>query len=373
MSMTAPKYAALAGQLLERVQRDAAGPPSPEDRAHAIAQIEQAIRRTNRRRRIVRSSWAAAAIIALGLGAARYAGRGATVLTLPRTTAVASAITVIGHPLGGGATVIDTSSSTPLAEGRSLSPGNRILARPDGHVALTLSTGTELTVEEGADVSIVESDANQVFAVRVGALRAHVAKLDEHQRFIVQTPDTEVEVRGTSFHVAIAESDPACGEGTITRVKVDEGVVSVRHNEQEVRVAAGQEWPSGCSARASAPTVTRPARGGPVAVPSHAAASAPTSGVESPSASDLGEQNDAFARALSAKKRGATAEAVEDFEQFVARYPSSQLVESALAQRMQLLRGIDPARATAAAEQYLARYPKGFARSEAEALRRSAP
>jgi outer membrane protein assembly factor BamD (BamD/ComL family) len=90
-------------------------------------------------------------------------------------------------------------------------------------------------------------------------------------------------------------------------------------------------------------------------------------------ASDLGEQNDFFATALAAKKRGAAAEAIQGFEAFVARYPSSSLVESALAQRMKLLRGVDAGRAKRAAAEYLARYPRGFARADAEAIERQAP
>jgi len=90
-------------------------------------------------------------------------------------------------------------------------------------------------------------------------------------------------------------------------------------------------------------------------------------------ASDLGEQNDGFHKALEAKKRGAKREALAAFDAFVARYPSSPLVESALAQRMQLLRTMDSVRARAAAEQYLGRYPRGFAASEAESIRRASP
>jgi hypothetical protein len=282
---------------------------------------------------------------------------------------------VVGHPIGGGATIIAGGAPVPLVDGRSLASGSRILARPDGHVALALSTGSQLTVEEGGDVSIDQSDSSQIFAVHAGALRAHVAKLEPQQRFIIRTPDSEVEVRGTSFHVAIAESDPTCGQGTITRVTVDEGVVSVRHGQEEARVGAGQEWPSGCIARVSAPTVARPGKSAATVPPVHTTTGVGSSSAVEPTqaSSDLGEQNDSFARALAAKRRGANAEAIEAFEAFVARYPQSPLVESALAQRMQLLRTSDPARASAAADQYLARYPKGFARAEAESIKRQTP
>jgi hypothetical protein len=136
---------------------------------------------------------------------------------------------------------------------------------------------------------------------------------------------------------------------------VSEGVVVVRHAGVESRVEAGQQWPSGC---AQAPVATRGSSG-----------SSAARGPASPApASSLGEQNDMFADAMSAKRRGDVGEAVADFDRFLSRYPSSQLAESATVERMRLLRSADPARATMAARQYLGRYPNGFARAEAETI-----
>jgi hypothetical protein len=157
-------------------------------------------------------------------------------------------------------------------------------------------------------------------------------------------------------------------------VTVYEGVVSVRHSGQEARIAAGQNWPSTCVELHDQPTeraTKRPVGSSPQR----------TASVETPSSapeplqpgSDLGEQNDLFGRALAAKRSGVTGEAIQGFEAFISRYPSSSLAESAFAQRMKLLRTVDRARAAAAAEQYLARYPHGFARADAEAIRRDAP
>lgn len=373
--MTAPRFDALAGRLLERAQSGATdAPPAAQDRARAIALIEGAIRRRNRRRLAVRGTFAAAAAALIGLGATHFVGQRASLqaASVPPLRAV-PAITVVGHPTGGGATVVETGSRAPLSDGKALAAGSRISARPDGHVVLSVSTGTRLTVEEGGEVSIVDSGADEVFAVHAGAVRADVAKLTAGQRFIIRTPDSEVEVRGTSFRVAMVEPDPACEGGTVTRVNVYEGVVSVRHAGREARVAAGQSWPSGCATKEAVPMV-RPDASHVVAAQARpiipeASSVARTAQLES----DLREQNDAFAQAFAAKRRGATTEAIASFERFVGRYPSSSLVESALAQRMQLLGGVDRARAATAAEQYLARYPKGFARAEAEAIGRRAP
>jgi hypothetical protein len=368
--MNAPRLDALAGRLLERARSGHVDPPHPENRRQAILLVERAIRRKSRRRAVVRASFAAAAMAVLGLGLARFGLHRAAPLAAqpPRT---AAGIVVVGHPTGGGATVVQTGTQAPLTEGRSLPTGSRIRARLDGHVVLSVSTGTELTVEEGGEVSIVDSGPSEVFAVHAGAIRAEVAKLHPGQRFIIRTPDSEVEVRGTSFRVAVTEGDPACEGGTVTRVSVFEGVVSVRHSGEEARITAGGEWPNGCTGRKEPPAE---ARGEKARLGARRPASGPSSQIESvrPS-SDLAEQNDCMARAFAAKRRGAIQEAIQGFETFVARYPTSSLVESALAERMRLLRGVDAARAVKAAEQYLSRYPKGFARSEAEAVFRMEP
>jgi hypothetical protein len=82
----------------------------------------------------------------------------------------------------------------------------------------------------------------------------------------------------------------------------------------------------------------------------------------------LAEQNDRFAEAIAAKRSGNASLAVVRFERFLATYPQSALAESAAVERMKLLAAADPARGAAAARQYLARYPAGFARAEAEAI-----
>ena len=85
-------------------------------------------------------------------------------------------------------------------------------------------------------------------------------------------------------------------------------------------------------------------------------------------ASTLGEQNDLFAEAIVAKRSGESQIALATFDRFLATYPSSPLAQSAAVERMRLLRAAQSPRAIAAARQYLARYPNGFARAEAEAI-----
>jgi len=380
--MTTPRFAELAARLLGRDRSDAPTTLALEHRAEAIALMEEAMRRRRRVRSAIWTASAAAAIVLVGVGARRFTASSLPVSTAQSSWPAPSAVTVIGHPSGSGATVVDTGSQAPLVDGRSLPPGSRIVARADSRATLSLSTGTQLVIEEDGDLSILDNSDHQLFALGAGSVRAQVAKLADRARFIVNTPDAEVEVRGTSFRVAIVEADPRCEGGTVTRVSVDEGVVSVRHAGNEAHVAAGQRWPSGCVALPESPSGQQQAsveRKVKVTVRDTAARPTParvaTVSAVPPAttASDLAEQNDAFAAALAAKRRGETRSAVAAFERFAIRYPSSTLVESALAQRMELLRATAPEAASSVARQYLARYPKGFARAEAEAIQRSQP
>ncbi len=140
-----------------------------------------------------------------------------------------------------------------------------------------------------------------------------------------------------------------------------EGVVVVRHAGVESRIEAGGQWPSACSPPESAPL--------PVAagVKSSAGASHPAKSVRS-QASDLAEQNDLFAEASSARRRGDVQAALAGFDKLLAKYPTYPLAENAYVERMRLLRSVAPDRAVASARAYLARYPTGFARTEAESL-----
>jgi hypothetical protein len=202
--------------------------------------------------------------------------------------------------------------------------------------------------------------SSQVLRLSTGSIDLHVAKLSARQRFVVGTADSEVEVRGTKFHVSIVRPDPSCGEGTPTRVAVTEGVVVVRHEGSEVRVAAGEVWPSGCTHTAAL------AADGPRA-PGQAAASNLTQ------SSTLREMNDLYGRAIDARNRGDVRGALATFDRFLAKYPSSALAEGATVETMLLLARVSPSQAAAVARHYLAAYPSGTRRAEAETILSDAP
>jgi ferric-dicitrate binding protein FerR (iron transport regulator) len=354
--MTAPLYARLAAKLLARELRASSPPPSAAERAAATGAIERALAGRARARRLRR--WlggvaAAAAVAAVVAGAARWTTHRAQPLAKgpePQTHAPTSEVQVVGYSVAGSASVVSSGSPAPLDDRRALPAGSRIVTPAGSRAVLAFTSGTQVLLGESGDMTIADEHDTQALRLDHGSLELHVAKLAAHQRFLVQTADAEVEVRGTAFRVFLVPQDRRCGGGTPTRVAVSEGTVVVRQGGQESRIEGGQQWPSGCSPAASA---AHPAP----AVASHGVA-----------ASSLGEQNDLFGEAMSAKRHGEASKAIDSFSRFLARYPASALAESATVERMRLLRQADPDKAVAEARQYLARYPRGFASAEAEEI-----
>jgi hypothetical protein len=256
-------------------------------------------------------------------------------------------------------------AQAPLVDGRAVASGSRIVTPPNGQATLSFSTGTTASLGPGADMSIQEEGGSEVLRLDGGSVDLHVAKLVAGQRFLVDTVDTEVEVRGTRFHVEVVDPATACAGGVVTRVAVSEGVVVVRHAGVEASVAAGDVWPSGC---ATAIGIAPEAGAGAGAAHPARVARSPVP-VEAPArASDLAGQNDLFAQGKAAWRRGDGSGALAAYDRLLARYPGGQLAEYAWVERMRVLRSTAPDRAPASAREYLARYPSGFARPEAEAL-----
>jgi FecR protein len=199
--------------------------------------------------------------------------------------------------------------------------------------------------------------------LRRGKVALKVPHLAPRQYLAVETSDTVVEVHGTAFSVQV---DPAsAGEATpTTRVSVLEGVVSVTHHGARTLLTAGQSWvtPSQPTVASDVtPDVTEPAP------------SAPLKNTEAPAihppAQDLAEQNRLFAAAQRARISGQTSGALQSFEVLMRRFPRSELAQNARVEHFRLLKASGRrAEASRSAASYLAAYPHGFARSEAQAL-----
>lgn len=364
-----PHYAHLATELLEREPLPEAKAPSAMQRARALSLMAQEVRVAAARRR--RRRFIGGAISGVALAAAAAVAWFSLHSSHPPAPSSRSAWARV---VRGQAQLVHAGQPTAM-EAATVDAGDHVVTGSDGRATLTLSTGTHVAVAEASDVEVVSQGQTQVFALRAGEITLDVAKLIDGERFLVRTDDAEIEVRGTSFTVAVVPPDAACGDGSKTRLDVAEGVVVIRALGREEKIAAGDHWPRGCvkaiDPPAPAVTTIAPAPTTTIAPPT---VSAPRPAVSSSSTSAivpgsiLAAQNDLFAVATAARKRGDVAGAIAGYERYLAKYPGSGLAESATVERMRLLAKVAPDRGAVAARAYLAQYPGGFARAEAEKL-----
>ena len=341
------RYALLAARLLRsaraRIRPQRSLPPE-----HTIAMLAGVITvAAGRRRRRRAAALAGAATgmlglaLVLALGLKRTASLPASALREPspaanqRFVAEGSAIASVTAADG---------EVQPLLIGQEWHAGERL--RSDAlPIALTGADGTTIEVDPRSELQLVRADVERWFRLARGAVSAHVTKLKAGERFVVATPDAEVEVRGTRFQVTVVPSDEACGQGVVTRVAVSEGVVVVRSLGDEIKVEAGHHWPLGCPERTLSPERPAPERA-TVSV-KHAparASSVRSEPAESVSASTLATENDLFSSALKAGRAGDRREAVELLDVLLARFPQSPLRQSAASARAKLSESIPPAR-----------------------------
>jgi ferric-dicitrate binding protein FerR (iron transport regulator) len=250
--MNAPHYARLSARLL--AQESSVEPqPSSERRAETLAVISRALR-AKTRRRALRARAAGLAVVALALSLGYVCVRKPPRVTRAAESHVVSA--VLELPGNGAEIVGPAGTRTPLGS-LGLRPGRRLLAGSGAGATVQLSTGTRLAIEHDTSLQFENAGPDQRFFLAHGALQAKVATLAAGERFVVRTPDAEVEVRGTVFRVTIVAPDADCGSGTVTRVSVDEGLVEVREAGASSFVRPGESWPAHCGP--ALPVATPPA------------------------------------------------------------------------------------------------------------------
>jgi hypothetical protein len=341
------RYAELAARFL-RTARTRIGPHRAAPPADAVATLAGVIRDTvarRRRRRVVRLAGAVAgtlvAALALAMILTRSPAPGSTATSvapplLPRPAFVAEGSAVATITTRGGA-------MQPLSPGQAWHPGERL--HTDAHgVALTTGDETAIAVTPHSELELVRADAERWLRLGSGAVEVHVAKLRAFERFVLATPDAEVEVRGTRFRVAVVPAIEGCGQGTVTRVSVTEGVVVVRASGRESRVEAGSHWPTECAEPVGS-VAARPRSARPTAPIERA--SQPASAVQRPppgdlSTSTLATENDLFSAALKAESAGDRRASLQLLDVLLARFPASPLRESAALERARLIDSTQP-------------------------------
>jgi ferric-dicitrate binding protein FerR (iron transport regulator) len=377
--MNVPRYSNQVARLLSSTLGEATPPPG--DRAKGTATIERAIFARRKKARGLRVALLAAAAVALAAGIALAFGQ----ISRPSVAATESPrIRATVSARGGGATLAP--GNLALRDGDPLVAGSELRVHEFGTASVVLSTGTRLELEGDSAVAARNLDAHQRFYLSRGALEARVAKLLSEQRFVVETPDAEVEVRGTEFRLEVRKDPGGCDGGVRTRLSVHEGVVEVRAGGRVVRVSAGGSWPEGCRTDEPRETPLQRAPAGekqpspplpPHRAPDPAALQRTRLGEpsesEPASSGALVEQNDMFAEAVAARRRGDVSGAIAAYGRLMQKYPQSALVENAMVERMRLFGRGNPEAARGEAKRYLERYPSGFARAEAERLLTGSP
>ena len=332
-----PRHARLAARALARRAADDANAGTLPDRTAAVGAIERALRARGRRRVVpwVATGVAAAAAVLFvagwrgqppGEAAAKNGHLRGAVPPAPRLA--------VANVAGAGASIEAPRGVRGAAPGDRIAAGTTVRVAGAGQLLLALDTGTRLRVGPSSATRVTELGATQRFDLDSGTLEAEVAKLPIGGRFLIATADAEVEVRGTRFEVAVVPEPSSCAPFVRTQVVVHEGVVAVRFEGGEVRLPAGSVWPT-CPAAAAAPLPARRSR------PAHLhVTAAPAAAVAAPRRSDpstLAAQNDLFAAALAARRRGERAEAMRWLDSLIARYPDGPLIESARAERRRLV------------------------------------
>jgi hypothetical protein len=388
------RFDVLAARALARRARQARAlprPPGELERAAAIRAMTAIARERVRRAWVGLGAVAAAAAIVAGLGLASLLRGGSPAPGAARPTVAESS-----PRAGAAAAPARGAGEVRLPGGAEVKRGQTLFARGRGDVVLSSATGTRLWLERAGELGVVEVGPAQRFKLARGHLRVEVAPLAAGERFVIETGDTEVEVHGTAFEVAVVPPDPRCRGGVTTRVDVSHGLVEIRSAGRDEHIGAAEHWPPECAAAPDAAPTTaadhaRPGHPGHAATARARAQESPGKGESQPvEAADreaapaapaaaaprapLAAQNDLFQAALSKRDRGQTAQALAELDELLDRWPACPLAESAMAVRMRILQSTGNAGdARRAARDYLLRFPAGFARREAEALAGGGP
>ena len=200
------RYARLAARLLNQQQAD--GPEVPADvrRDAVVAALALAIAAKARRRRMVALSVATLALAAGLVVVLKLTGGSGLSGSKPG----AGSALVVEHATGSGNQLVRAGSAQPLPDLGVLAVGDSVRSGTDGMATLGNANGTRITLSSSAHLHVFELGITRRFSLSSGQLQAHVAKLGQGERFVVSTPDSEVEVRGTVFTVEVDSSPSRC-------------------------------------------------------------------------------------------------------------------------------------------------------------------
>ncbi len=250
-----------------------------------------------------------------------------------------------------------------VTAGDVLQTGDALETRSGGSVTLGVSSGDVKLVTAGRIEVVSTTAAERRLRVALGSVEVDLPrKLPHGQALIMETPDAQVRVVGTAFRVDVNLDETG---KPATEVNVRRGTVWVsQHGERRATLGAGSKWRSAPEA-----STERVSAAEPKSEPrTDAFASRATPRPAEPQGT-LAEENRLYESALAARNAGDDRRAADAFGQLLARYPRSVLREQSLAERFRALdRAGQVSAAVASARRYLAAYPDGFARGDAERI-----
>ena len=247
--------------------------------------------------------------------------------------------------------------------GDVLAAGDAVETQAGASVALGVTSGDVRLLSAGRIEVVSTSAAERRLRITVGAVEVDLPKKLPHgQALILETPDAQVRVVGTAFRVEVAID--SAGK-PVTEVNVRRGTVWVSQaGVRRATLGAGGAWRSAVETAAVA--APQP-KNEPVRTEVRGVGSRSTRVAEAQGT--LAEENRLYEAALAARNAGDDRRAADGFAQLLTRYPRSVLVEQSLAERFRALdRAGQVSLSVAAARRYLAAYPEGFARADAERI-----
>jgi len=253
--------------------------------------------------------------------------------------------------------------------------------------ALKTEPTPAVVVQAGAATAWTKSSdgAGDRIVLERGDLWIRVDHSRQKGRLVVELPDGELEDTGTTFTVSVAG-------GHTARVAVQEGSVILRlAGRPAVTIASGQTWraaPSAPAATPPDPTEAAPTKTPSVSTrdaterkprgPSRALLSPPAAGMgrapapPAAAAVSTGDESDPaveFRAAVAVLDVGAHRDAADAFARFLSRHARDPRAEDAAYLRVVALQRSGAAdEMRRAARAYLQLFPRGFRRTEIEAL-----
>lgn len=246
---------------------------------------------------------------------------------------------------------IDPAVEIATTNAERVNPGGKMTTDSGDPREFVLASGSRLRIAGGSVVDYVEGNSVHRFSMSKGNVEFSVVRQRASERFLVDTPDVEIEVHGTAFDVAINDRTDSCGHRTA--VSVSEGIVEVRAAGQRSFVNAGSHWPEkNCdsvppSTQQQHPSQQHPTssvvraqeRAGnaepaqPISQRAPLQTSVPPKSDATASASSLAKQNELFARATLALEHREYERAIALYDELDAKYPNGPLAASAAAAR----------------------------------------